>query len=270
VSLFAHFAVVLPRRWGLICSLFGCCVLFAAATARGADETYPTLTVGPDTYTNVTILNKTRRDIFVRHAHGMANIKVNDLDLPTQNRLGYQIEQPPPSTFQQVIDSPNRITQLESNTRVQEFEEQLMARSGGFFERLDEATSYSVVACIVLLYLLFCFLCRCICVKTSNPPSALIWLPLLKQIPLFKAAGMSPKWILSNFIPPLFLIAYIIWCFKIVRARAKKGIYSVMLLLPVTNVLAFVYLALSASAAEDGQGGHEIITLSPSPRRDVA
>ena len=44
------------------------------------NETYPSLTVGPDVYTNVVILNKTRSDVFIKHRHGMANIKVADLD----------------------------------------------------------------------------------------------------------------------------------------------------------------------------------------------
>lgn len=250
-------------------ALLATAFLFTTLAVQAADEFYPTVVVGPDIYTNVTVLNKTRSDIFVRHAHGMANIKVKDLDLETQVKLGYQVAPPPPTRMERVFQNPN-ITELESNSKVQEFEELILARSGDLFERLDEQMTNSIVAFIILVYLLFCFLCRCICVKTSNPPSPLIWLPWVKQIPLFKAAGMSPAWILSSLVPPLFLLAYIIWCFRIVRARAKKTIYSVMLLLPGTNLLAFLYLALSCSGAEEEKPKSSIINLGPQPRREVA
>src|SRR5262245_66537899 len=101
----------------------------------------------------------------------MANIKVRDLDLSTQAKLGYQVEQPPPNKIKQVVLKSQDLTAIESNSKVQEVEEELLARSGDFFERLDENTINSIVASIILVYLLFCYLCRCICVKTSNPPS---------------------------------------------------------------------------------------------------
>jgi hypothetical protein len=171
--------------------------------------------------------------------------------------------------MERVLKAPD-VAQLESNVRVQEAEQVVVDRVGDFLDRLDEPTSQAIVACVILIYLLFCFLCRCICVKTSNPPSPLIWLPFLKMIPMLKAAGMSPAWILSAFLPPVFAVGYIIWCFKIVRARAKKSIFAVMLLLPGTNLLAFVYLALSGNGAEEEKPRSKLIQLSPSPRRDAA
>jgi hypothetical protein len=89
----------------------------------------------------------------------------------------------------------------------------------------------------------------------------LIWLPILKQIPLFKAAGMSPWWTLSLLLPPVYLIAIILWCFKIVRARGKKIIFAIMLLLPVANVIAFFYLALSGDGSEKDESSG-VINLS--------
>lgn len=225
-----------------------------------ADETYPTLTVGPDTYTNVLILNKTRHDIFFKHAHGMGNVKVKDLDLSTQLRLGYQVEPPRQNKIAQALQVPT-VTQWEADPRVQELEEQFVDEAGEYLERFDESVAYSIVAMVILLYLLFSYLCRCICVKTSNPPSPLIWLPVFKQIPLFKAAGMSPWWILSMFVAPLYLVAWIMWCFKIVQARGKKTIFAIMLLLPVTNVIAFFYLALSGDGSEKDDS-HGVINLS--------
>src|SRR5438552_68822 len=87
-------------------------IVFAAALAVAlvtgsfgfaADETFATLSVGKTTYTNVTVLNKTRTDVFLSHAHGMASIKVRDLDPSTQIRLGYQLEQPKQTKMEKVL-----------------------------------------------------------------------------------------------------------------------------------------------------------------------
>jgi hypothetical protein len=234
----------------------------AMAQTTQTDETYPSLVVGPDTYTNVLILSKTRYDIFFKHRHGMGNVKVRDLDPSTAMKLGYQVEQPRQNKIQEALQIPV-LTRLESDPQFQEAEERWVAAASEYLERFDDSVAYSIVAMIVLTYLLFSYLCRCICVKTSNPPSPLIWVPYLKQIPMFKAAGMSPWWALTMFIPPVYLVASILWCFKIVQARGKKVIFAVMLLLPVTNIIAFFYLALSGDGSEkDDSNG--VINLSDS------
>jgi hypothetical protein len=234
--------------------------LAGAGVLAQTEETYPSLTVGPDTYTNVTILNKTRYDIFFKHSHGMGNVKVRDLDPGTQMRLGYQVDPPKQNKLSQALSVP-AFTEMEADPRFQEFEERLVEQGGEILERFDQSVAYSIVAVVVLLYLLWSYLCRCICVKTSNPPSPLIWLPILKQIPMLKAAGMSPWWILSLVLPPVFLVAWILWCFKIVQARGKKAIFALMLILPVTNVIAFFYLALSGDGSERKET-RDVINLS--------
>ena len=213
-------------------------------------------------------MNKTRNDLFISHAQGMASIKVRDLDTATQLKLGYQVEAPKQTAVEKVMEASN-ISRFEDDPRVQEVEGELMRQAESYIELIDQNTMYAIVAFIVLSYLLFSFLCRCICVKTSNPPSPLIWLPFFKQIPLFKAAGMSGWWILSNFVPGLVLVAYIIWSIRIAQSRAKSVVWGVMLLLPVTNILAFLYLALSS----DGRikpARKNVISLGPSTRREAA
>ena len=97
---------------------------------------------------------------------------------------------------------------------------------------------------------------------------ALVWLPLFKQIPLLRAAGISPGWFLAILIPPVYFIVYIVWSFKIARARGKSPFVGLLLLLPVLNVLAFLYLALAdkLSAAEAAA----LSRVDPFPRRHAA
>ena len=239
-----------------------------APASTASDEKFESLRVGTNLYSKVIVLNKTRRDVFISHAQGMASIKVRDLDEATQGKLGYQVEPPRQTPVEKVIQASD-LTRFESDPRVQELEEHLVREAQPYLDLLDENTTYGLVGCIILSYLLFSFLCRCICVKTSNPPSPLIWIPFFKQIPLFKAAGMSGWWILSNFVPGLFLIAYIIWSIRIAESRAKNVFWGVMLLFPVTNILAFLYLALSS----DGRvkpARRNVISLQQTPRREAA
>jgi hypothetical protein len=64
-----------------------------------------------------------------------------------------------------------------------------------------------------------------------------------------QAAGMSLLWFLALFVPLLNLISFVLWCVRIVRARGKSFIVSILLILPITNPLAFLYLAFSSSAS---------------------
>ena len=70
------------------------------------------------------------------------------------------------------------------------------------------------------------------------------------MIPLLRAAGMSPWLFLALFLPVVNLIIWIVWCFRICRVRQKSALLGILLLLPVTNILAFVYLALSGYGPE--------------------
>ena len=95
--------------------------------------------------------------------------------------------------------------------------------------------------------------------------------PLLKQLPLLRAAGMSPWWLVTNLLPPAFCIAFIVWAFKISRTRGKTPLTGVLLLLPVFNIFAFLYLALADRLEDDDQnsGNDKVFTLQQ-PRRPAA
>ena len=102
-----------------------------------------------------------------------------------------------------------------------------------------------------------------ICRKTGNPPGILVWLPVLQLFPLLRAAGMSGWWFLAFFVPVLNLVPRFFGRFKIAKARGKSVWVGVLLLLPVTNLFAFLYLAFSngASAEEDEEPEPKIMTL---------
>ena len=224
----------------------------SALPAFAADETFATLTVGRESFTNVTVLTKTRNDVFITHSRGMASLKVRELDTPTQMKLGYLVESPKSPKAETFKNKVAEIGRMESDPRVQAAEAELAARFAQAVDQFDPRIFYGLIAAIILSYLSFSSLCRSICMKAAIPPRQLIpliWLPLLKQIPMLKAAGMSPAWILTNLVPGLVLVTYVVWSFKITKARGKNAAVAVFLLLPVTNLFAFLYLAMSGDTA---------------------
>ena len=241
--------------------------------AVAADETFGTLTVGGETFTNVMVLTKTRNDVFISHARGMASLKVKQLDTLTQIKLGYLVEAPKTARTPSIQGKVADIARMEADPRVQAVEAELAARFIQALEQFDPRIFYGLIAAIILSYLSFSSLCRSICMKVAGPPKQLIpliWLPLLKQIPLLKAAGMSPAWILTNLIPGLFLVTYIVWSFKITKARGKNVAVAVFLLLPVTNLFAFLYLAMSGDTANEDSKKRNVISLQSPSRREAA
>jgi hypothetical protein len=149
------------------------------------------------------------------------------------------------------------------------------------------------------LYLFICYCLKLIVQKAGAEPGFLIWLPILQLIPMLRAAGMSLLWfffwisplLVAAAMPLLFLrgepeaiakgmqtlslvgavtsilqlVAALVWCVKIVQARGKSLWVTLFLILPVTNLFAFLYLAFSGSD-RDGEiepSGSEKITIEP-------
>ena len=241
-----------------------------------ADDHLDSLRIGSTVFTNVTVLTKTSSDIFFKHSYGFGNTKIRELDRATLLSLGYQLppdESEKVSVFnksaQSVLESP-AVTNLVSDPRVQEAQALIADRMRDWVEAVTPQVIYSTVAGIILVYLFFCFCCRQICVKTQKHPSPLIWLPILKQFPLLRAANMSGWWMVPAILlfPLGWPVMKIVWAFKIGPARGKGWFIGLLLLLPVTNVLAFLYLAFSGTGA--AEPASSVISLGAPPARRAA
>jgi hypothetical protein len=57
---------------------------------------------------------------------------------------------------------------------------------------------------------------------------------------------MSRWWVLGLLIPVLNLVVQVLWCIKIVGARGKHVVWAILLILPLVNLFAFLYLAFSS------------------------
>lgn len=215
-----------------------------------ADQHFDLLQVGTRTYQNVTVTTKAKDYVFILHSGGLGNIKVADLSPEIREQLGYIVKKSSDGSAAGAW-AKQTISKLETPQvkAVQASLQQTLGRKGLTAEQLrsvlDPRLVVAIVGIFLISYIFYCYCSMLICQKTGNAPGVLIWLPLVQIIPMLRAARMSPLWFLALWVPVLNLVTHIVWSFRIVQARGKSGWVTLFLVLPVTNIFAFCYLAFS-------------------------
>jgi hypothetical protein len=225
-------------------------------------DTFTTLKVGDRTYQNVKVTTKGKNFIIISHAGGIASIKVSELPVEVLQKLGYVAPKPKhhtkegpmwasvaiPSAGAAVIKSIKaKLSQAWDRTSSAWDK----AKSGSRIQLLKHNRGAVVVAAAILLaaYGFHSYCCLLICQKTGNNPGLWVFVPLVQAFPLLRAASMSPWWFVAFFIPGLNLVAYVVWCLKIVDARQKTMPLAILLIFPLTSWFAFLFLAFSEGSA---------------------
>lgn len=230
-----------------------------------------------DSYTNVTVIERSDTDVFIRHSEGLANIKVEDLDEEGLWLVGLSDEPPKSEETQEVVvgsvdsgETPpglggavfQALMQGMASAQSGELNEGASAGSGEFPQSQVQLSPKAVAIAVgiaLVLYLFASFCLKLIIDKTGERAGFLVWLPLLQIFPMLRGAGMSPWWFLAFFVPVLNIVAQIIWCVKITAARGKSGWVAFFLILPFTSFFAFLYLAFSSGADLDEGDGRVVI-----------
>ena len=204
-------------------------------------------------YVNVRIFNRTSTHLSFSHEKGTAVIKLSDISADSMDAVDRaQAGLPEPTVAAGsdvaveglVVTNPvTARTDFPLTAFSKSFAEQLNSRSASL--GITRQIVWGVLAGMFLLYLFYCYCCGLICRKAGVPGGLLVWIPVLQVIPMFRAAGMSGWWFIAMFVPVLNLIGQVLWCVKIAQARNKGFVTAVLLILPVTNILAFLYLAFS-------------------------
>jgi len=235
--------------------------------AEAAELTFPVLKIGTRTYTNVTVTTKAKDYVFLLHSAGMANFKVKELTPEELVKLGYEPPKPKTNTIAKQI-ARQAIATVES-PQVQQVEKEIEARippqlkaQFAQVQKLPPAVvMYGALGIAISFYLFYCFCLSLICKKAKEPGGVMVWLPVLQVFPCLKAAGMSGWWFLALFVPVLNIVAQVIWCLKITKARGKHPLVGVLLILPLVNLFAFLYLAFSSDGTADAPKQEAKITL---------
>lgn len=226
------------------------------------DRTFPVLQTKTGAYTNVTVTKKTKDWIFILHSAGVCNIKTTDLSPEARVALGYDAPPKPAEEAKAEAstgsdDSSPSAAPLKPHLNLADVKKFANEWQNNRKEKMAQLTAFTNGNPTILLVALgsvaviYIFVSTCfwlICRKTHIAPGPLVWVPVLQLIPLLRAANMSRVWFFAYFIPLLNIIAQIVWCIKIVKSRGKSPWVALLLLLPVTNFFAFLYLAFSRSA----------------------
>jgi hypothetical protein len=92
------------RKWVLL--VLAVWLVQPAFAAKPGEETFDVLRTRTATYTNVTVTSRAETYIFIVHSKGMSSVKVQDLPLETQRRLGYTAAEPSESAMPEVAARP--------------------------------------------------------------------------------------------------------------------------------------------------------------------
>jgi len=241
-------------------------LMAGASKGHGDAQRWDVLATSRATYTNVTVTGKSGGNVFIRHEGGVANVKVEDLDSESREALGYA---PIKSRRMSAAGGNSSVSQALGAVMEAVPVKKLQTATG--WKIPPDARNFRpnpsvVIGLLTGLLLGYLFSCHCfgsICRKAGHAPGALIWIPGLQLIPLLRAAGMSGWWFLAFLVPVLNLVAHVLWSVNIVRARNKGMGWAVLLILPVTNLFALLYLAFSRTSSSDNEPRIQVVTPEP-------
>ena len=235
----------------------------SVAPLTAADTELPVLKSGTDVFTNVTVYGQTATDLFIKHSRGFGNVKISSLDNPTLRLLKLGGETPEEKAAGTVSGKASAAVatmkaKLESSTDVR------VPSQADVLGLLSQfRPSPNLIAIFLLAYLLYCACLKLICQNAGSKAGPMIWFPVLQMFPLLRAAKMSGWWFVAFLIPLVGVVAHIVWCVKICKACGKGALVIVLLILPGTNLLAFLYLALAKGNVESTE------TVKPPPRQSM-
>ena len=244
-----HISVVrMIVRW-----VFGAaCLMSALGTAQGAQERFAELQVNGVRFTNVVVTGKTAKDLFIRHAGGIATIKLHELDRSTLEQLGMA---PPPAPASSK-SRPSKKADAAEQKGYSEVQQTDSTRSHWIHQLRTEYLSWQVLLLIVvgvpLAYLLFCRSCWQLCRRGGSPSDVLVWFPILKRLALFKVAGVSWLWFFLGWVIPFVgACAWILCCLRLCEIFRCTRWWTLIMIWPLIGWPVFMYLAWTSRADDE-------------------
>jgi len=257
--------------------------LTTLAAALEMTNIIPSVTIQGNTYSNVVLRDFTSSSVMFSHTRGMASFNPDRLTLPELQQLtggppakaSSEVQSAQNQAGAEEAAGTNTLERLKSHLPTK-----MEMPTHEQIEKLWEDTAQFRTPAIVGFAVAYLFVGICfalICSKAGKPSALLVWIPILNMYPLFKAAAMSPAWfrlmlisigfegavyylaaggLLSESMVPMFTmlaaglflipsLGWLIWAFKICKARGKSPALGIFLLLPCTNIFALAYLAFS-------------------------
>ena len=106
-------------------------------------------------------------------------------------------------------------------------------------------TFFVVAAIGVAVYIFISYCYKLICQKTGKDPGAIIWIPVVRYIPLLQIAKM-PEWLVVLLLVPLVnIVVFILMWAKVCEARGKSPWLVILFFVPIANIVLIPYLAFA-------------------------
>ena len=238
---------VIRRQWKYVLARLAiACAVTIGSVGRAQEEKLDSLTIAGNTFSNVTIVSRTKTHVSFKHDGGFASVRLTELPQTEQIKVGYTPPPPPKTIAQRAEEYTAPYLSWLDDPRTKALVAEVRGEVDRIINQNDTTIIYPAIGGAICIYFLFCLAAVKICRKTTVRAGLWAWLPGFQWISLFKAAGMSPGNFLLLFIPPVNLIVMSVWCFKICRTRQKSSALGFLLLIPVINIFVFFYLAFSS------------------------
>ena len=103
-----------------------------------------------------------------------------------------------------------------------------------------------VALCLGLaLYVFSSFCYKRICEKCGVTPGAMVWIPIVRLVPLLEVAKLPVWMIILFFVPIANLVVFFMMWAKICEARGRSGWLVLLFLVPIANIILIPYLAFA-------------------------
>jgi hypothetical protein len=239
---------------------------------RPFEKHFESLTVGELVFTNVWVNRQTNFNILIRHRGGIHTIRLTDLPQEELDALRPQLGDLANIELEKDPELVARFREMQGSSDYPAMVTEQLRRAGQAMENL----LVPLLVVLLVLHLVSSLFIFAICRKTNTKAGFEVWLPVLNQTALLRAAGLPGVWALLGFMAPLLppaifawqlvpsasisglmvmgislvlsvatAIVWLVWCFKICIAREKHALLGILLLIPGVNVLTFAYLAFA-------------------------
>jgi len=95
------------------------------------------------------------------------------------------------------------------------------------------------------IYVFYSYCLKRIVEKCGEQPGAIIWIPILQMIPLFKIAKMNPWMILLLFVPLVHLVVVLMVWVNVLKALGREPVMVLVLIF-----FGFIYIPVLAFSAD--------------------
>jgi len=101
---------------------------------------------------------------------------------------------------------------------------------------------FVIVVCF--LFVSYCY--KRICAKSGHDAGVMIWIPIVRTIPLVQAAGL-PIWTFILMLVPVvsfFFFFFLFW--RLFERAGHPGWFALLLIIPIVGLCIFLYVTFSA------------------------